>query len=214
MTKAYPLQWPVGRPRKLAANRTRAAFGKNKKLGGRSHLTKEPLTLTEALDRLTHELELMTVPEFVLSTNLVLRRDGWPSSRQRKPEDPGVALYFDLAGDPHCLPCDTYDRIEDNVAAIAKHVEATRAQERYGVATIAEMFTGFTALPAPETQKHWSITLGLDGPLARLNKDIISGAYRTRSLEVHHSDGSDTDKERQQQDLNIARDNAIRSLPQ
>lgn len=151
MTQAYPLQWPQGRPRTAWDARRRSAF---KDFG-------KPLTIAVALGRLQAEIDRLGADVYVLSANLVLRLDGLPKSGQSEPADPGVALYFQLGGKPHCLPCDTYDRAADNIAAIAKHIEATRAIERYGVATLSEMFAGFTALPAPNAKRSWRAVLGL-----------------------------------------------------
>lgn len=179
---AFPLQWPVGRPRTSPGSRQYGRFNK-KQHNGRWNETKS-LTVADALSRLQDELDRIGARLPVVSSNLETRLDGLPRSGQREPDDPGVALYFDLRGEPHCLPCDTYTRVADNIAAIAKHIEATRAIERYGVASIKEMFAGFTALPAPgqaESALWWKV-LRVE-PTA--TEAEIQSAYRKRAAEVH-----------------------------
>ncbi|KKX25337.1 hypothetical protein [Rhizobium sp. LC145] len=151
MIEAFPLAWPQHRLRtKLPI---KAAFNTR----GR------PLTVADAIGRLQGELDRLGASGYVLSSNLQLRLDGLPRSGQAEPLDRGVALYFNIGGEPHCLPCDRYDRVADNVAAIAKHIEATRAIERYGVANLKEMFAGFTALPSPGAKKSWREVFGYHG---------------------------------------------------
>jgi len=48
--------------------------------------------------------------------------------------------------------------VSDNIAAIAAHIEALRAQERYGVGTIEQAFAGYSALE----HRTWQIVLRLD----------------------------------------------------
>ena len=69
---------------------------------------------------------MLGAQRIVISTNAELRQDGFPYSNRRAPEDVGVAVYFTLEGRPYVLPCDKWERVADNLAAIAKHVEAKR----------------------------------------------------------------------------------------
>ncbi len=206
MTQAYPLQWPQGRPRTAWDVRRRSAF---KDFG-------KPLTIAVALGRLQAEIDRLGADVYVLSANLVLRLDGLPKSGQSEPSDPGVALYFQLGGKPHCLPCDTYDRAADNIAAIAKHIEATRAIERYGVASLSEMFAGFTALPAPGAKRSWRAVLGLTEtsyPHAPriVTADMINEAYK-RLAKIRHPDNGGSDE--MMSELNVARADALREVAQ
>ena len=164
---AYPLQWPAGRPRKGGI------------LGNFRHGTSGTLTVAQALTRLHGELDRLGARLPVISTNVELRRDGFPYSGQAEPRDPGVAVYFQLKGEPVCLPCDTYTKVAQNIAAVAKHIEATRAIERYGVATVSEMFSGFTALPAPKT---WHEILGVRPDASAAD---IEAAYRREAKTAH-----------------------------
>ena len=116
--EAFPLQWPKGTKRHKL--RARAPFSEKGK----------PLTIGAARKRLLKELRLLRCQYMVLNSNLALKEDGMPYSQQPEPQDPGVAVYFALMGDPYCLPCDKWLRAADNIAAIAKYVEAMRGQLR------------------------------------------------------------------------------------
>lgn len=205
MTQRFPLLWPLARPR--TKNRRTAAF--NKKVPKGNHMETRQLSIADALGRLQAEVDLLKVSDYTLSTNLALRLDGLPRGDQGNPADPGVALYFTLKGEPHCLPCDTYDRVADNIAAIAKHIEATRAIERFGVASLKEMFTGFTALPAPGAQRPWRVVLGLEDmdPVYPVN---VEEAYRALAKKAHpNAPGGSHDA---MVELNRAKDEALKEV--
>lgn len=199
MTQAFPLQWPQGRPRKPANRRGDAAFGKRGSDGWLKNLT-----LAQARDRLQGELDRFRVKSVVLITNVELRLDGLPKSGQPEPIDPGVALYFDLGGKPHVLACDTYRRVADNIAALAAHIEATRKIERLGVATAAEMFAGFQALPAPGSTPWWQV-LGVQ-PSATAAQ--IEAAFKRLARERHPDVAGGSHE--LMADLNRARDEGLR----
>lgn len=206
MTQAYPLQWPAGRPR--TRSRKRAQFGKSVP-SGHGWSNKKELSVADAVDRLQDEIDRLGLREYVLSTNLALRLDGLPRSDQRAPDDPGVCLYFTMKGKPHALPCDTYDRVADNIAAIAKHIEATRAIERYGVSTVAEMFTGFAALPPPmQPQRPWRKVLRWPES-ERPTREGIQRVYRALAGEAHPDRGGNAGA---MAELNAARDEALREI--
>lgn len=206
---AYPLQWPEHRPRTPASQRQHGRFSK-KVHNGRWDETKS-LTVADALSRLQDEIDRLGARYPVVSSNLETRLDGLPRSGQREPDDPGVALYFDLKGEPHCLPCDTYHRVADNIAAIAKHIEATRAIERYGVASVREMFAGFTALPSPETvtKRTWRDVMGFAPDVSVHSKEQIEAAYRNLARKRHpDAGGSDA----AMAELNAARAEALKEI--
>ena len=144
-TKAYPLQWPTGRPRTPRGKRRRGAFGQ---MTG-NHGAKKELTVHQAIARVRQELDRLGARNVLVNSDLRVRLDGGPIAKQRAPEDPGVCVYFALDGEAHCLACDQWNRIADNLAAIAKHVEATRGQARWGVGDARTLFAGFKALPDP-----------------------------------------------------------------
>lgn len=154
----YPLSWPDGWARTPASQRKHAKFSK-KATGANGYRYSADLTVANAVDRLQAELTRLGAKRGteVLSTNLVLRLDGLPRSDQREPSDPGAAVYFVLKGKPRALACDRWHRVADNIAAIAAHIEAIRAVDRYGVGTIEQAFAGYTALP--QQASPWWVVL-------------------------------------------------------
>lgn len=149
-TTAYPLSYPHGWPRTPRANIKRSNFGTRQK----------PITTDRAIKALALELKRLNATDVVISTNLRLRNDGYPMSSQRDPDDRGAAVYFKLKGKPRVLACDKWLLVGENLYAIARHIEALRAQERWGVGTLDQAFTGYAALPAT-TGEHWTSVLGL-----------------------------------------------------
>lgn len=185
---AYPLQWPEGWQRTDNHQRTRARFGKSSRAragGGWDYGRR--LTIAEAVDRLRSELARMGIQDddLVISTNLQLRLDGLPRSGQGEPGDPGAAVYWRTGNDaPRCMAIDRYDRVADNLAAIAATLDAMRAIERHGGAEILNRaFTGFAALPNGSTT-HWSDVLDVPETASRAE---IEAAYR-RLRSLHHPD--------------------------
>lgn len=197
MGEAYPLHWP-NRPRKTS--RRRATFGTV-----RGH-SKAPLTVAEAVERLNAELARLGARYVVISSNVETRRDGLPRSGQKEPSDPGVAVYFQLAGKPHCLPCDTFDRVADNMAAIAGHIRAARAQEAYGVATVAESFAGFVALPPPGAVRPWREVMQFSAGY-RPSPQEIAERHRKLARDKHPDAGGSHEA---MSELNRARDEALK----
>jgi len=188
---ASPLAWPIGWKRTHASDRTAARFRKaSKRQYDGSWQAQRDLTIAEAVERVRAELQRMGIhdDDLVISTNLELRLDGLPRSNQREPTDPGVAVYwvdhFDFSQPPRCMAIDRYDRVADNLAAVAATLDAMRAIERHGGAEILERaFSGLAALPAP-ARPDWRDVLDPADP---------EGSYlRLRSQ--HHPDrGGDTE---------------------
>lgn len=166
MTQAYPLQWPIGWPRTKPQDRQNGRFGKARKTdyGWRS---RQEITLYQAVTRVLEELQrlgAMQDEDIIISTNLQVRLDGLPKAGQRKPVDPGVAVYFtrfDSRGKQSVIPCDAYDSVEQNIAAVAATIAALRALERYGTGIMERAFTGFEALPHLVERDWWEV-LGVD----------------------------------------------------
>lgn len=204
MTQAYPLLWPLARPRTPDYRRKPGNF--NKKAFNGSYMASRGITVAEAMRRLQDEIDRLGATDFVLSANLVRNLDGSPRSNQQQPSDPGVALYFTLDGKPICMPCDTYTRVEQNIAAIAKHIEATRAIERYGVASLNEMFTGFVALPSGK--RHWREVFGLH-PTVEPDLNYIVRRYRELAAERHPDRGG---SDAMMSELNVAKLDALHDL--
>jgi hypothetical protein len=201
----YPLAWPPGRPRRRQHERKAGNFSTSRQDGGNSWRTKRDITITQAMDRLTTEVERLGGRYPLLSADLELRLDGAPRGGQAQPADPGVCLYFSLGGKPMAMACDAYTRVEQNIAALAAHIEATRAIARHGVATAAETLQAFEALPAPfDAVRDWRKILG--------DCDTITGvrdAWRAKAQEAHPDRGG---HHAAMAELNAARDAALKEL--
>ena len=155
--------------------------------------------MAQARSDLQAELDRLGATGILLSTNVELNLNGMPRGDRARPFDVGVAVYFQLKGRDTVLACDRWTRVEDNIVAIAKHIDALRGQERWGVGSIEQAFTGYQALPAPVAKRHWTSVLGI-GEHASL--DDINVAYRAAARAA----GTDQDK---LLEANMARDEAL-----
>lgn len=204
-TEAYPLSWPSGWKR--TSYRTRARFGKkafvdrgtNEQGQQMGWHQKGALTIGQGTERVLKVLEQMGFNQSVIiSSNLALRNDGLPRSGQRAPDDPGVAVYWGRGKASRCIAVDQYDRVADNLAAIAATLEAMRAIERHGGAAILDRaFTNFIAIAAPE--QPWQV-LGVG---ANATREQIDEAYRKLAAQHHPDKGGDP---QQMARINAARD--------
>lgn len=165
---AYPLTWPTAWPRTPAGRRAPAPFFSSSKrpstiTPGYSYSVRNKRSMAGATDEIIREVRALGGSRLIISTNIELRNDGLPYSNRRSPDDPGAAIYFLLKGKPKVLAVDKWNRVEDNLWAIAKHIEALRGQDRWGVGTIEQAFAGYTALPAPgeSTAATWYQILGV-----------------------------------------------------
>lgn len=149
----------------------------------------------EGIQRVLDELGRMEVTrdDLVISTNLQTRLDGLPRSDQRKPDDPGVAVYWQAGkAERRCMAIDMYDDVAQNLGAIAATLEAMRAIERHGGAEILNRaFTGFTALPAAgeSSVPSWRDVLGLSKGSCTFEDVKIK--YRELSKQHHPDVGGD-----------------------
>lgn len=155
---AYPLCWPAGWP--TTQYRETSRFNTD---------------LSKALNKLKHEIVLMGGKDVVLSSNYTLGASN--------PKEPGVVAYFTWQGLQMAIPCDRWNKIHDNVQAIALTVEAMRGMERWGAKhMIKAMFTGFKALPSSE--KAWWVVLHVPH---NAHPDIVKASYRDLA-KIHHPD--------------------------
>lgn len=190
MIAAYPLQWPAGWPRTAPHARKDAAFGKNERQYSSDRSSswnrKRDLTVTDGVERVLTTLARMGIDrqDVVVSTSVRTRLDGLPRSGERKPEDPGAAVYWETRKrERRVMAIDRYTEVADNLAAIALTLDAMRAIERHGGAQILDRaFTGFVALPAPGHLKHWRDVLGAHGVS---DYETVRGLYRQRASAAH-----------------------------
>ncbi|GMG90269.1 hypothetical protein SGO26_09435 [Cupriavidus metallidurans] len=169
MTTAYPLQWPSGRSRTAPYRRGSAAF---------------QTTFALARDNLVAEVRRLGGRNLVISTNVPLRQDGLPYANFRKVDDEGVAVYFTLDGQQLSFACDRWNRVEHNMHAIVKTIDALRGITRWGTGDMMRAaFTGFTALPSPGTVRTWRETIGV--PAGERDLAAVRAAYRRRAQAAH-----------------------------
>lgn len=194
--KRYPLEWPIGWKRTRPAARRHGRF----KSGGTL------ISVINATARLEEQLDRLGTKNVTLSTNLTLRLDGRPRGDER-PADPGAAIYFSFRGKATVLACDSYTTVSDNIAALAAHLDALRAIERYGVGTIEQALAGYKALPA-DTAADWRAVFGFPANSAP-TLDQVEKAYRAAAKERHPDVGG---TEIEMSHLNRARDYAVMEL--
>lgn len=201
---AYPLAWPELRPR--TKNRERAKFSKAtstqvKRYDGSyyTQTSRDKLTLAGGRDRAIAELQRFGASSMIISTNLKVRQDGLPAGGQAEPADPGVAVYFQINKKPRVIACDKWDRVADNLAAIAKTIEAQRAMLRHGAVTADQIFAGFKALPGGEAivtsltveqaaeRLQRMVAPGCPGRATNIlqSRDTFQGCYRAAAATYH-----------------------------
>jgi hypothetical protein len=181
---AYPLAWAPGWKRTPPYERSRGKFGVRAQQfdaqTGRHYLgSLLDITIADGVDRVLLELQRLGVDgdaNVIVSTNVPTRRDGLPKSG-REPDDPGAAVYWTLDGERQCLCMDQYERLADNLAAVAATISAMRSIERHGGAQILKRaFQGFKALP--ETS---GTTMGVEAARHTLFKFSRLGAIGNTS---------------------------------
>jgi len=214
--RRYPLCWPPGWKR--TRERTRAAFGRTTTRVDASqnrsvYAGKEQLSVMNGAERVIGELERLGVgaDDVVISTNVPVRLDGLPRSDRAEPADPGVAVYWELRGKRQCMAIDRYDRVADNLAAVAATLEALRAIERHGGGAILERaFQGFAQLPASVvTQRPWRDVLEFGA--APASAESVQERFRELARRRHPDVGGTAE---QFQELTAARDAALQEIGQ
>lgn len=194
--KSFPLSWPEGWKR--TQTRSSAQFGKTETRygdqGQQYYAGKKRLSVADSVQRVLDELDRMGVKDWnvIISTNVPLRLDGLPRS-DKEPADPGAAVYWkpNDKAPMRCMAIDRYNRVADNLAAIAATLDAMRAIERHGGATILDRaFLGFAALPEKATQ-HWREVLGIEGAASL---DLVETRFRALAQVNHPDKGGDRAK--------------------
>jgi DnaJ-domain-containing protein 1 len=184
-----PLQWPATLDQRLPEHQKYGRF----KANGRD------ITTAEAVARLAEELGRLKANNAELSANFIQGRSR-VSLQVPRGDDQGVCLRFDLDGTAYVLPCDTYTFAGDNIAALAAHIDATRAITRHGVASTAQALEAFAALPPRggivtaaeqiKPKRPWFEVLGIF-PSASI--ELIEAAYKVLVKNNHPDVGGDTE---------------------
>ena len=194
----WPLEWPAGWQRTKSGRRQRATFRRYQ----------QPLTVAAATDRLQQQLDLLGVRNATLSSNVSLRLDGRPRSGEPEPLDPGASVWFQFTGRATVLACDRWDRVADNVAALAAHIDAIRRVDRYGVGSLEQALGGYKALPA-DSAADWRSVFGYDQSFSVVVGDLdtrFKALAREKHPDLTHDDGA------AMAHLNRARDYALMEI--
>jgi len=167
MIEAHPLYWPEGRTRTPKHKRQLSRF----KTG-----------FAIAVRQTNEELRRLGAKNVIISTDVPLRRDGLPLASAKTPEDTGAAIYFEYSGKQMCFACDRWNKVGDNIYAVAKTIEAMRGIERWGTGDMVKAaFTGFLALPPAS---DWRNILGNPSTLSE-----AESAYKALVRENHPDTG-------------------------
>lgn len=170
--QAYPLQWPVGRPRWNGMRQS-------------SQFKMEPRDMQ---NHLFDELDRLGAVDVVVSTN----KQPYSRSTAEFLDDPGVAVYFKRKGQELAIACDKYVKVSDNLHAIGLAIEAFRSLERHGTGDMVDAaFTGFKALPetiimGEHTARAWWEVLQVS---QTADWDVIEAAYKRLLHKVHPDKG-------------------------
>ena len=185
--EAFPLHWPAGWPRTRSPQPSRFDVS----------------SFAVVRDNLFREINLLGGTHIVLSTNVPLRQDGIPYANMRQPQDRGVAVYFLRRGKQMVFACDRWAKIEDNMRAIEKTIEAVRGIDRWGASEMLERAVqAFEALPAPSS--CWDVL----GVRPGASRSEVEAAYRMEARRAHPDTGGSNAA---MAELNRARDEALGS---
>jgi hypothetical protein len=135
--------------------------------------------------------------DVVLSTNIVLRNDGLPYTRQPQHAvgDPGAAVYWSTSSfKDRVIACDKWADVYSNIHALGLAIEAMRAIDRAGASQVMERaFTAFGALPpaakAAPVRPWWEV-LGLPKEaLSFATLPMVEAQYRELARKAHPDQG-------------------------
>lgn len=176
MIEAFPLHWPVGHSRS------------KEKINSRFKVT-----MDKAQRFLRSEIERLRGTDLIISTNVPVKNNGllYSDWMRRKIDDPGAAIYFKYNGKDVAMCCDQYERVWENIYALAKGIEAIRGMQRWGASDfIDRAFTGFKALPESVVSDTWNNILEID-PHASYSE--IKQAYFKKAKTAHPDAGGNAD---------------------
>ena len=172
--QAFPLQWPLGYKRNLPGQRIFSNFKQ---------------TPEKAQLFVRKEIERLGAGHLIISTNVPVRKDGYlyNDMMREKLDDPGAAIFCQVAGEQVSMCCDQYRTVWENLYALGKSIEAIRAIERYGSSEfLRRVFTGFKELPEQTTGRPWWEVLGVH---RSASAEEIRQAYLTKIKTAHPDAG-------------------------
>lgn len=177
------LEWPEGFERTAPADRARYPGGFE-------------VSRTKAFDSILEEISKIDGAMNVRVETAAPHTSKHPHRpyADREPDDPGVVAYYDRQGQGYAVACDRWNNLRDNARAVALYVDAKRAIERYGVATVGSEFDT-QALPSGDGDEnvveaapppHEVLGVDPDAPDA-----VVKGAARSLKGEHHPDSGGD-----------------------
>lgn len=177
-----PLTWPEGWKRTIRPKNARF----------------KQTTVKQSITKILHELRLMGIPDkdVIISTNLQLQNNGLPYSSQKPPKDTGASVWWvGKNKQQRVIALDSYNKVEHNLSAIGKTLEAMRGINRWGGSEILERtFTGFIALPATTEGSNWRGVFAEYVTIDIVNLDDLEIAYRLARSESHPDKGGSSEE--------------------
>lgn len=184
----YPLRWPDGLPRVAKP------------------LTSSPFKTTRPTAIANVEKSLAA---FARDSGIKISRIQITSNvgglRQDDPADAAVSVWFEWDGDMRCIPIDRFSKVEWNLQAIHHLIEADRTKIRYGgLEMVRAAWRGLNLALAAPKRVDWRLALRIEG---KATPETVSAAYKLRAREL-----AGRDDQLQLQELNVARDAALKDL--
>jgi hypothetical protein len=190
-------QWPPRQPPTPAYQRVHGQF----KAGWQ-----------DTMDMLDRELGKLRVRQCIVQLKLKeseIRLDGRPRA-DATPSDPSVVISFDSKHGPLLLPCDHFRSWQNNVRAIAYHLQRLRESALYGVGQHGEQYRGWKALP---DQSQLTPAMNVEQAATFIGEQVIvvpssvigdveyyRRAYRAAAGKLHPDRGGDPAKWNQLQE--------------
>lgn len=167
---AYPLEWPVNFP-----------------VTGRRAGSQFKTSLFNALENVNAAVRKFGADSGKKLDNIIISSNY--SLTDTRPDNPGVAVYFDWDGETVCIPVDRYNKVECNLQAIYHCIEAKRTMLRHGgINLVKAAFRGYTALPPAADSGDWRTVLGFGQDITPTYAEAKK-RYRTLISKAHSDRG-------------------------
>ena len=124
----------------------------------REQTSKYSLTEHQAIKRLEHELlDRVGADDWRLSTAAPHRKsDGLPYA-DANPDDPAVVVRWTKDGEQHCVACDRYTQVRDNIRTIGLYIKEKRKMSNRPVKTGQDEFATARLPPGDDDQEPIAI---------------------------------------------------------
>lgn len=161
--ESSPLTWPPGVPRTTERKPSQFRYK----------------GVSRGLKLVADELRRLKAQRTVISSNLPSRQDGFPSVRDKDVVDVGVAVYWVMpavrGASPHCLSCDRWESVGENLLAIAGTIKTLRDVERWGTMRLEQAFAGARALPSGDEPPppDWRTVFGGEWPAGLTKAELL-----------------------------------------